>query len=157
MPAKTEAVKILSDNRRARYDYQLFERFEAGMVLSGTEVKAARAGKIQLVDAYADINGNEAWIHNAHISHYDHGNRYNHEPVRPRKLLLHREEIRKLGVKTRERGLSLVPTKIYLKDGYIKCEIALAKGRKQHDKREAIRKRESDAEARAVMARQRKM
>ncbi len=156
MPAKTNPVKILYDNRRARFDYQLFERFEAGMVLTGTEVKAARAGRIQLADAYAGIEGNEAWVHNAHISHYTHGNRYNHEPVRPRKLLLHREEIRKLGVKTRERGMSLIPTKIYLKDGFIKCEIALAKGRKHHDKREAVRNRERDAEARAAVARQRK-
>jgi SsrA-binding protein len=155
--AKNNPVKILCDNRRARFDYQLFERFEAGMVLTGTEVKAARAGRIQLADAYADVSGGEVWLHNAHISHYTHGNRYNHEPVRPRKLLLHREEIRKLAVKTRERGMALAPTKIYVKDGYIKCEIALAKGRKHHDKREAARNREREAEARDAIARRRKM
>ena len=149
------ALKILCDNRRARHDYHLSERFEAGMVLMGTEVKAARAGRIQLVDAFADLKGEELWLFNAHISHYTFGNRYNHEPVRPRKLLLHREEIRKLSVKIRERGFTLVPTKLYLKNGVIKCEIALGKGKKLHDKREAERKREKDAEARAALRRSR--
>ena len=145
--------KILSDNRKARYNYQFFERFEAGMVLTGTEVKAARAGQIQLQDSFAEIQNNEAWILNAHISPYTHGNRSNHEPVRRRKLLLHRQEIMKLLGKTRERGYTLVPTKIYLKDGRVKCEIALAKGRKLHDKRAVERDREREAEARSAMAR----
>jgi len=145
--------KILSDNRKARYTYQMFERFEAGMVLTGTEVKAARAGMIQLQDSFAEIQNNEAWILNAHISHYSHGNISNHEPVRRRKLLLHRQEIMKLLGKTRERGYTLVPTKIYLKEGRVKVEIALAKGRKLHDKRAVERDREREAEARSAMAR----
>jgi len=147
--------KILSDNRQARYNYLLFDRFEAGLALTGTEVKSARTGRIQLQDAYAEINGAEAWLCNAHFSPYSHGNRYNHDTVRRRKLLLHRREIDKLWSKTRDQGFSVVPTKIYLKNGLVKCEIALAKGKKQHDKRAAERKREHEAEARAAVQRRR--
>lgn len=129
------------------------DRYEAGMVLSGTEVKAAKDGKIQLKDSYATIIENEAWLVNAHISQYSHGNRENHPPVRNRKLLLHRNEIDKLLGKTREKGLSLIPTKVYLKGGRIKCELALARGKKLHDKREAERARTAEAEARAAMRR----
>ena len=111
-------VKIISDNRQAGHNYFLMDRFEAGMVLTGTEVKAARAGKVQLRDAYATIEKDEAWLLNAHISEYSHGNRENHVPMRMRKLLLHREEIEKLQAKTREKGLSLIPTRMYLKGGY---------------------------------------
>ena len=139
---------MLSANRQAGHNYFLLERFEAGLVLSGTEVKAAREGKVQLKDSYAAIEGEEAWLHNAHISHYSHGNRENHDPTRRRKLLLHRQEIQKLIGKTREKGLSLIPTKFYLKKGKIKCELALAKGKKLHDKREAERARTAEAEAR---------
>jgi SsrA-binding protein len=140
--------KILSDNRQAGHHYFLLERFEAGMVLTGTEVKAAKSGKMQLKESYAAIENNEAWLHNAHISEYSHGNRANHEPIRVRKLLLHRNEIEKLLGKTREKGLSLVPTKVYLKKGRIKCELALARGKKLHDKREAERARTAETEAR---------
>ena len=143
--------KILSDNRRAGYNYHLLERFEAGMVLTGTEVKAARTGKVQLNDAYGEVIGNEAWLVNAHISQYSHGNRENHEPVRRRKLLLHKREIHKLIGKTREKGLTLIPTKMYLKNGLVKCELALAKGKKLHDKRDAEREREQKDEARKEM------
>ena len=130
------------------------DRFEAGLVLTGTEVKAARAGKVQLRESYANIAGNEAWLMNAHISEYSHGNRENHEPVRRRKLLLHRAEIHKLIGKTREKGLALIPLKFYLKKGKIKCELALAKGKKLHDKREAERAKTAESEARdAVRAR----
>ena len=153
LAAKDASLKILSDNRRASHDYFLLERFEAGMVLTGTEVKAAKDGKIQLKEAYAAVLNNEAWLLNAHISQYSHGNRENHPPIRNRKLLLHRREIDKLLGQTREKGLSLIPTKIYLKDGRIKCEVALAKGKKLHDKREAERARTADAEARAEMRR----
>ncbi len=153
MAAKDANLKILSDNRRAGHDYFLLERFEAGMVLTGTEVKAAKDGKIQLKEAYAAVLNNEAWLLNAHISEYSHGNRENHPPIRNRKLLLHRREIDKLLGQTREKGLSLIPTKIYLKDGRIKCEVALAKGKKLHDKREAERARTAEAEARAEMRR----
>ena len=153
LAAKDASLKILSDNRRAGHDYFLLERFEAGMVLTGTEVKAAKDGKIQLKEAYAAVLNNEAWLLNAHISQYSHGNRENHPPIRNRKLLLHRREIDKLLGQTREKGLSLIPTKIYLKDGRIKCEVALAKGKKLHDKREAERTRTAEAEARAEMRR----
>ena len=155
MATQEGQFKILSDNRQARYNYLLFDRFEAGLALTGTEVKSARTGRIQLQDAYAEINGMEAWLCNAHFSPYTHGNRYNHDVVRRRKLLLHRKEIDKLWSKTRDQGFSVVPTKIYLKDGLVKCEIALAKGKKMHDKRAAERKREQDAEARAAVQRKR--
>lgn len=143
----------MSDNRHAAHQYHLLERFEAGLVLTGTEVKSARAGKVQLKDSYAEVVGNEAWLVNAHISHYSHGNRDNHEPGRRRKLLLHRAEIDKLLGKTREKGLTLIPTKVYLKEGRIKCELALGRGKKLHDKREAERRREVEAEARAALRR----
>ena len=129
------------------------ERFEAGLVLTGTEVKAAKDGKGQLKDAYGAVLSNEAWLINAHISQYSHGNRENHPPVRNRKLLLHRREIDKLLGQTREKGLALIPTKMYLKKGKIKCELALAKGKKLYDKREADRARTAEAEARAEMRR----
>jgi len=124
-------------------------------VLSGTEVKAAKSGRVQLKESFAEVVGHEAWLMNAHISEYSHGNRENHEPVRKRKLLLHRREIAKLLGSTREKGLTLVPTKMYLKNGRIKVEIAVGKGKKLHDKRETLRKREMDAEARAAMNRRR--
>jgi len=154
LPTKQAEFKILSDNRQASHNYFLMDRFEAGMVLTGTEVKSAKAGKIQLRESYATIERNEAWLLNAHISEYSHGNRANHAPVRNRKLLLHRSEIEKLQSKTREKGLSLVPTKVYLKEGRIKCELALARGKKLHDKREAERARTAETEAReAIRAR----
>jgi len=147
------SLKILSDNRKARHNYFLMERFEAGLVLTGTEVKAAKDGKVQLKDAYGAVLGNEAWLVNAHISQYSHGNRENHPPIRNRKLLLHRREIDKLLGQTREKGLALIPTRVYLKRGKIKCELALAKGKKLYDKREADRARTAEAEARAEMRR----
>jgi SsrA-binding protein len=150
---KDASIKILSDNRQAGHNYFLLERFEAGMVLTGTEVKAAKDGKLQLKEAYASVLGNEAWLINLHISQYSHGNRENHPPVRNRKLLLHRREIDKLQVETREKGLVLIPTKMYLKQGRIKCEIAVAKGKKLYDKRETDRKRTAEADARAEMRR----
>ncbi len=153
MAEKNEPIKILSDNRQAGHNYFLLERFEAGMVLTGTEVKAAKDGKVQLKEAYASVLGNEAWLINLHISQYSHGNRENHPPVRNRKLLLHRREIDKLQVETREKGLVLIPTRMYLKGGRIKCEIAVAKGKKLHDKRETERKRTAEEEARAEMRR----
>ncbi len=154
VPAVKETpFKILSDNRQAGHNYFLMDRFEAGMVLTGTEVKAAKDGKVQLKDAYAAVLNNEAWLVNAHISQYSHGNRENHPPVRNRKLLLHRREIDKLFGIIREKGLALIPTKIYLKGANIKCEFAVAKGKKLHDKREAERARTAEEEARAEMRR----
>lgn len=141
--------KILADNRQAGHHYFLSDRMEAGIVLSGTEVKAARAGKIQIRDAYAEVTANEAWLVNLHISEYSHGNRFNHVPTRKRKLLLHRREIDKLIGKTREKGYTLLPTKLYLKDNLVKVEIALGKGKQLHDKRDDERKREQEMEAKA--------
>lgn len=153
MAERTPSSRTLSDNRQAGHNYFLMDRYEAGLVLTGTEVKAAKDGKIQLKDAYGTVDGNEAWLVNAHISQYSHGNRENHPPVRNRKLLLHRREIDKLLGETREKGLSLIPTRIYLKNGRIKCELAVARGKKLHDKREAERARTAEAEARAEMRR----
>jgi SsrA-binding protein len=150
---KNAGFKVLSDNRQAGHNYFLMDRYEAGMVLTGTEVKSAKTGKIQLKDAYGTVEANEAWLLNAHISPYSHGNRENQPPVRKRKLLLHRREIDKLLGETREKGLALIPTKIYLKNGRIKCELAVARGKKLHDKREADRARTAEAEARAEMRR----
>ncbi|MES1262591.1 MAG: SsrA-binding protein SmpB [Acidobacteriota bacterium] len=149
--ARSDAQKILSDNRQAGHNFFLLDRYEAGIALTGTEVKAARAGKVQLREAYASIEKNEAWLMNAHISEYSHGNQFNHSPVRQRKLLLHRREIDKLNEATREKGLSIVPTRLYLSNGRIKCEIALAKGKKLHDKRETERAKTAEAEARAAV------
>jgi SsrA-binding protein len=146
-------IKILSDNRAAGYNYHLSDKYEAGLVLTGTEVKAAKSGKVQLKEAYAEVSGNEAWLLNAHISEYSHGNIMNHSPARKRKLLLHRSEIEKLQAETREKGLTIIPTKLYLKAGRIKIEIAVGKGKKFHDKREAVRAREMQDEAKAEMAR----
>lgn len=151
--AQQSEIKILSDNRSAGHNYHLLDRYEAGLVLTGTEVKAAKTGKIQLKESYAEIVEDEAWLMNAHISEYSHGNLMNHVPVRKRKLLLHRSEIEKLRGETREKGLTVVPTKLYLKSGRIKVEIAVAKGKKFHDKREAIKTKEMQAEAKAAMAR----
>lgn len=153
MQKQATDIKILAANRQAGHNYALTDRYEAGLVLTGTEVKAARDGKVQLKDAYADIVADEAWLRNAHISPYSHGNRMNHDPLRSRKLLLHRDEIDKLVGKTREKGFTLIPTRIYLKHGKIKCELALARAKKLHDKREAARTRETEAEARAAMRR----
>ena len=151
MSTKFDPSKVISDNRQAGHNFFLFDRYEAGIALTGTEVKAAKAGKVQLRDAYANVEKGEAWLLNAHISEYSHGNMFNHAPTRPRKLLLHRREIEKLGSATREKGLSLVPTRLYMKNGRIKCEIALAKGKKFHDKREAERARSDQEEARTAI------
>jgi SsrA-binding protein len=149
-------IKILSDNRSAGHHYILGDRMEAGLVLTGTEVKAARDGKIQLKDAFGEVSANEAWLVNAHISAYSHGNIMNHAPDRRRKLLLHRAEIQKLQETTRERGLTVIPTKLYLKEGRIKVELAVGRGKKVHDKRESEREREMKEEARAGLRRRNK-
>ncbi|MEO8595527.1 MAG: SsrA-binding protein SmpB [Candidatus Solibacter sp.] len=145
--------RLLSDNRAAFHNYFILDRYECGMVLTGTEVKAAKDHKVQLKEAYATVERDEVWLLNAHISQYSHGNRENHPPIRNRKLLLHRREIDKLQGLTREKGLSLIPLKMYLKDGRIKCELAVAKGKKLHDKRETERTKSAEAEARAEMRR----
>ncbi|MCU1327350.1 MAG: SsrA-binding protein [Bryobacterales bacterium] len=151
MAADINPNKTLSDNRQAGHNFFLLEHYEAGLVLTGTEVKAAKAGKVQLREAYATVEDNEAWLLNAHISEYSHGNRENHSPVRNRKLLLHRREIEKLHDAIKIKGLSIVPIRLYLKNGRIKCEIAVAKGKKFHDKRETERAKTAETEAREAV------
>jgi len=137
------AEKLIAENRRARHDYQLLERFEAGLVLQGTEVKSLRAGRATLGQAWADVREGEAWLQGAEIAVYEQGNRANHEPTRPRKLLLHRRELDRLHGQLREKGLTLVPTKLYFKDGKVKVELALARGKDVRDKRRAIAERDA--------------
>ena len=134
--------KNVTVNRKARYEYEILQVYEAGIVLQGTEVKALREGKANLVDSYGLLKEDEVWLMGAHISEYTQGNINNHDPVRTRKLLMNRSEIRKLIGKVKEKGLTLVPLRIYFKKGRVKIEIALAKGKKVHDKRETIAKRD---------------
>src|SRR6187397_3230523 len=134
----TGGTKLIAENRRARHDYHLLERYEAGIALTGTEVKSLRAGRADLARAFADVREGEVWLVGAHIDEYAQGNIANHEPDRDRKLLLHRREIDSLLGKTRERGLTLVPTRIYFKNGKVKVEVALARGKEQRDKRRDI-------------------
>jgi SsrA-binding protein len=147
--------KILSTNRVAQHLYFLLERFEAGLALTGTEVKAIRNGKANLKDSYAAIRNGEAWLFNCHIGPYEYGNRQNHDPLRKRKLLLHKHELTRLTGKTVERGLTLIPTKLYLQKGRIKCELALAKGKKLHDRRETERRKTAEREAHQAMKQRR--
>ena len=142
-----------SQNRAAAHNYFLLERFEAGMVLSGTEVKSIRAGRANLKDAYGLVKDGEVWLLNAHIGPYEHGNIFNHEPLRTRKLLLRADEIRKLVGKTQQKGLTLIPTRLYFKNGRAKVELALAKGKQTWDKRETERRRTADKEAREAVNR----
>ncbi|MHB9134143.1 MAG: SsrA-binding protein SmpB [Armatimonadota bacterium] len=139
---KKDAVRVLVDNRKARHDYEILETLEAGLVLTGTEMKSLRGGKGNLRDSYARVVNGEVWIHNMHISPYEQGNRENVDPIRPRKALLHRGEIHRLLGKTREKGLALIPLNIYLSGGRAKVELGLARGKRQYDKREAITERE---------------
>jgi SsrA-binding protein len=138
--------KIIAINRKARHDYEILESFEAGMALTGTEVKSLREGRVNLKDSYARVENGEVFLVNSHISPYSHGNIQNHEPLRERKLLLHKSEIKRLRGKTEERGLTLVPLKIYFVRGRAKVELALARGKKQYDKREQIKRRDADRE-----------
>jgi SsrA-binding protein len=152
MSDNTEGYKIISDNRKARYLYEILETYEAGIQLMGTEVKSIREGKANLQDGYALIRNGEAWLLNVHISPYTgSGEYFNHDPRRTRKLLLHRQEIRKLIGKVEQQGLTLVPLKIYLKRGLVKVSIALAKGKKLHDKREDLKRRQDQREIQRAM------
>lgn len=149
-----EHVKVISVNRRATHDYFIDDRIEAGLVLTGTEIKSIREGRVNLREGYARISDGEAWLVNVHIAPYEQGNRYNHEPLRDRKLLLHRDEISTLVGKARQRGYTLVPLQIYLKHGRAKVELGLARGKRQYDKRESIARREAQREIdRSVRAR----
>jgi SsrA-binding protein len=141
-----EGIKLITTNRRARFEYFILEAFEAGLVLTGTEVKSLRAGRASLAEAYARVEGGEAILVGAHVPEYSHGNRTNHEPTRPRKLLLHRREIERLQQGLEQQGLTIVPLKLYWKNGRAKLEIALARGKKLHDRREDTAKREAQRE-----------
>jgi SsrA-binding protein len=154
--AKEQGRKMVAQNRKARHDYHVEDTFEAGLVLTGTEVKSLRAGRASLVDGFAEVRDQEVWLNGVHIPEYTQGTWTNHEPRRPRKLLLHRREIDRIDARVRERGLTLVPLSLYFKDGRAKVEIALARGKKAYDKRQAIAKREADREARAEMGRRAK-
>lgn len=138
----SDDVKTVATNRRARHEYEILETIEAGMVLRGTEVKALRAGHVNFKDSFATIRNSEAWLRGCHISPYSHGTDANHEPERDRKLLLHRGEIARLTGKVAERGLTIVPLRLYFKKGRAKLELGLARGKKLHDKRAALRERE---------------
>jgi SsrA-binding protein len=151
--ADDSGVKIVARNRRARHEYDLMERVEAGMVLTGTEVKSLRNGKASLDDAYAEVDGGEVWLKGCDIPEYVQGNRENHLPKRTRKLLLHRHEIAKLASKTSEKGITLVPLSIYFKKGMAKIELSLARGRKTFDKREAIKKQDAKRDIDRAMRR----
>ncbi|MCF8568194.1 SsrA-binding protein SmpB [Alicyclobacillus tolerans] len=153
--AKTDQDKALAQNRKAYHDFFIEETFEAGMVLTGTEIKSIRRGKANMRDAYARVENGEVFLHNLHISPYEQGNRFNHDPLRTRKLLLHRSEIAKLIGAIRDKGYTLIPTRMYLRHGFCKVELALAKGKKLHDKREAAKKRDANREiAKALRERQ---
>ena len=138
--------KIICVNKRARFDYEIDDVYEAGLVLQGTEVKSLRQGRVSLKDAYGDVQNGEVYLLHAHIDPYDQGNRNNHDPERPRKLLLHKQEIRRLIGKTQERGLTLIPTRMYFARGKVKVEMALAKGKKNYDKRQDLKRRDAQRE-----------
>jgi SsrA-binding protein len=144
---KESGRRPIAQNRRARHDYHIEDTYEAGLALTGTEVKSLRAGRASLVDGYAEVRGEEIWLHGVHIPEYTQGTWTNHEPRRARKLLLHRAEIERISGKVAERGLTLVPLAMYFKDGRAKVEIALARGKRHYDKRQAIAKREADRDA----------
>jgi SsrA-binding protein len=154
--AREEAQKSIAENRKAFHDYHILETFEAGIALVGTEVKSIREGNVNLRDSFARVEGGEVWLYNVHISPYSHRGYSDHEPTRRRKLLLRRQEIRKLIGRTVERGMTLVPTRLYFSNGYVKVAIGLAKGKREHDKRETIKRRETDRETRAAVKERRR-
>ncbi len=144
--AKSEGIKILAVNKKARFNYSIEETFECGLVLVGTEVKSIKEGRFSFADSYALVENDELWLIDLHVTPYIFGNRQNHEPLRKRKLLVHRKEIKRLKRVTDEKGLTLVPLKFYLKRGIVKCELGIAKGKKLFDKRDDIRKRDQKRE-----------
>lgn len=149
----TPYFKTVADNRRARFNFEVIEQFETGIVLSGTEIKSLRAGKAMIRDAYAQIRKGQIWLQNLHISPWDSGGVWNHEAVHPRRLLMHRKEINRLARVAGQQGLTLVPLRLYIKGHYAKVELALAKGRKHYDKRKVIQQRETDREINRAMRR----
>jgi SsrA-binding protein len=151
MKSRSEGIKVVASNRKARHDYIIEDTIEAGLVLTGTEIKSIRAGRVNLQDSFALIRNGEAWLVGAHIAPYKHGNRENHEPRRERKLLMHRREIDKLAGRVQEKGWTLVPLRIYLRAGIAKVELGLARGKRQYDKRQTIAKRDYDREMRRAV------
>ena len=149
----TNAIKTIATNRKARHDYHIEDTYEAGLVLTGTEIKSIRAGRVNLRDSFATIKEGELWLLNAHIAPYDQGTYANHEPRRPRKLLMHRREINRIAGKLLEKGFTLVPLRLYLKHNRAKVELGLARGKKQYDKRAALRQRETRREIDRAVAR----
>jgi len=149
--ADAKEEKILSANRAVFHEYHILDKYEAGIALTGTEVKSVMGGRIQLKDSYIGVRDGEAWLFNAHISPYSHGNRANHDPLRTRKLLLHRREIDRLDETSVKQGMTLVPTRIYLRNGRIKLEVGVAKGKKMYDKRETEMRRTIERETRAQL------
>ena len=138
----TDEIKVVATNRKAGFEYFLLETFEAGLALKGSEIKSIRAGQMSLVEAYVDIEASEAWLRGAHIAPYEQASRYNHDPVRARRLLLHKKQIRQMFNSVRTKGMTIVPTRVYIKEGRAKIEIAIARGKKLHDKRNEIAKRD---------------
>lgn len=149
--ATTDGTHLIAQNRRARHDFHLLERYEAGMVLQGTEVKSLRLGKVNFSESYARVEGHEIFLHDLHIATYEQGNRANHEPKRKRKLLMHKQEIRKLVSATEAKGLTLVPTRVYFVRGIAKVELALARGKQVGDKRETLRERDAQRAIREAL------
>jgi SsrA-binding protein len=148
---RSPGEKLIASNKKALHDYFILQKFEAGIMLTGTEVKSLRAGKVNLKDSYVTFSGGEAFLFGTHISHYTHGNIQNHDPERTRKLLLHRRELEKLHSLIAEKGLTVVPLRLYLKGSRVKAEIAVVRGKKQYDKRETERKKEADRETAAAI------
>ncbi|MGG3677418.1 SsrA-binding protein SmpB [Heyndrickxia faecalis] len=147
--------KVLAQNKKASHDYFIEETYEAGIVLQGTEIKSIRAGRVNLRDSFARVENGEVFVYGMHISPYEQGNRYNHDPLRPRRILLHKKEIDRLAGVTKEKGYALIPLKIYIKNGYAKVLVGLARGKKNYDKRESMKKKEAAREIeRAFKARQ---
>jgi SsrA-binding protein len=153
---KPQGRKVVAQNRKARHDYHIDDTYEAGLVLTGTEVKSLRAGRASLVDGFADMSDGELWLRGVHIPEYTEGTWTNHEPRRARKLLLHRQEIDRLSARVQERGLTLVPLVMYFKDGRVKVEIGVGRGKKAYDKRQSLAKREADREAARAVGRRAK-
>jgi SsrA-binding protein len=149
--------KVVAQNKKARHDYSIEETYEAGIVLQGTEIKSIRKGSVNLKDSYAHIKDGEMFLLNMHISPYEQGNRYNHDPVRTRKLLMHRKQIDKLFGQTKEKGYSLIPLKVYIKNGYAKVLIGLAKGKKNYDKRETMKRKTAQREMERALKDRQKM
>lgn len=145
------ARKVVARNRKARHEYEVLETYEAGIELKGPEVKSLRSGGVSFQDAFARVDGGEIWLHSLHINPYEQANRFNVDPVRPRRLLMNRSEVRRLAVKTEEKGLTLVPLDIYFSRGYAKLTLAVARGKRLYDKREDLKRRQQDREARRAM------